>query len=172
MGSSVGGSKVGDGFAIQCNGCVAVVDGGHPIAVSTGGDGSLVDEGDLCGPEHFKQVKVLEDLVAHCPAGNPRLVLIGIHPRAFDHAQANVNNVVVVHRKTCASRKRSAGVEAQYKDVRLVSRMPLSSHALAICFTVFIGRLAIMVDKPYEHLDKDNVGLAEVPLLEGRTDLG
>jgi hypothetical protein len=50
--------------------------------------------------------------------------------------------------------------------------MPVSGHALAICLMVFGGRLAIMVDGPYEDLNKDYVGLAEVPLLEGCANLG
>jgi hypothetical protein len=59
-----------------------------------------------------------------------------------------------------------------YKDVESIGRMPVGSHALAICLVVFGGCLAIMVNEPYEHLDKDNVGLAEAPLLEGCMDLG
>ncbi len=113
MGSGIGGSKVGNGFAIQCIGCVVAVDGGHLIAVLTGRDGGLVDKGDLCRPERFEQVKVLDDLGVDDLMGNSRLVLFGVHPGAFDHAQADVDNVAVIHCKTGASRECGAGEEEQ-----------------------------------------------------------
>ncbi len=85
---------------------------------------------------------------------------------AFDHAQADVNNVMVLHCETGASHKHGTGEEVQYEDIESVGRMPVSSHALAICLAVFGDCLAIMVEKPCENLDKDDVGLAEAPLLE------
>jgi hypothetical protein len=45
------------------------------------------------------------------------LVLLGVHLAAFDQAQANVDNVAVVHCKTNASRKHGTGEEVQYEDV-------------------------------------------------------
>ncbi len=55
-----------------------------------GWDARLIDEGDGIGPEPLKGVEHLFD-AGQCklPCGfdaNPCLVLLGLHPAAFDHA--------------------------------------------------------------------------------------
>jgi hypothetical protein len=44
--------------------------------------------------------------------------------------------------------------------------MPICSHPLTIGFTVFGRCFPVVADEPQEHIDEDNVGLAEALLLE------
>jgi hypothetical protein len=84
----------------------------------------------------------------------------------FDDAQANVNNVNVVHRIAGAAGKGRASEKAEDEVVKSVGRMPIRSHALAIGFAVLRCCLSVVVDESQEHIDEDEVGLAEALLLE------
>jgi hypothetical protein len=47
--------------------------------------------------------------------------------------------------------------------------MPVGGHPLAIRIPIFCRRCTVVLRKPLEHVDKDNVWLAKAPLLEGGT---
>ncbi len=137
-----------------------LVGGGHSVPVLTCGDGGLVDQGDLCSPECFEGVESFDDSWVDGLACDPSLVLIGIHATPLVYAEADVDNVVVGHCEVGASCKRHAGEEAKDKCVETVSRMPVSHHALTVCFAILYHSLSIVVDKPHEHIDKNNVRFA------------
>jgi hypothetical protein len=46
----------------------------------------------------------------------------------------------------------------------------LVGHALPVCFAILGCHFTVVVNKPREHIDKDNIRLAEAPLLEGSCD--
>jgi hypothetical protein len=50
--------------------------------------------------------------------------------------------------------------------------VPISGHALPVCLAILGHCLTILVDKPEEEVDKDNIRLAKAPLLEGSMHLG
>ena len=83
----------------------------------------------------------------------------------FDDAQANVNNVNVVHFEACAAGVRSSGEEAEDEGIKPVSRVPIGGHALPVCLAILGRRLTVLVDEPEEEVNEDNIRLAEAPLL-------
>ncbi len=89
----------------------------------------------------------------------------------FVDAEANVNNVAVSHCVVGASPKCRAGEQVEEECVEAVSRMPIGSHLLPVCFAILGHCFAVVVDKPQEHIDKDDIWLAEAPLLEGGAHL-
>ncbi len=60
-------------------------------------DGGLVHEGDLGSPKRFERVNRLDDAGADGLTSNPGFVFLTVHPALLDDAEANVNNVNVVH---------------------------------------------------------------------------
>ncbi len=135
-------------------------------------DGGLVNKGDLGGPKHFEHVDRLDDAGADGLASNPGLVLLTIHPALLDDVEANVDNVDVVHLDACAAGVRSSGEEAEDEGIEPFSGMPIGSHVLPVCLAILSCCLTILVDKPEEEVDKEDIRLAEAPPLEGSTHLG
>ncbi len=166
MGGGVSSPKVHNGPAVGSDGAIVVIDGGHPIAVKTGRDGGLIDQGDLGGPEFLERIHVFVNAWADGLTGNPLLVLFGVHATAFDDVQADVDDVDVVHWIAGAAGEGRAGEKAEDKVVESVGWMPIHSHVLAIGFAVHRRCLSVVVDEPQEHVDEDEVGLAEALLLE------
>ncbi len=84
------GAKVCKGLAIQCDGATVVIHGRHAIAMLQSRDACLIDKGDGVGPEPLEGVERQLDVGIHKLScifdANPRLVLFGVHPAAFDHA--------------------------------------------------------------------------------------
>jgi hypothetical protein len=132
------------------------------LPILTGGDGSLVDQGDLCSPECFEGVKSFDNFWMDGFACNPSLVLLGFHATALDHVEANVDNVVVGHREVNGSCKR--GEEAKDTCVETVGRMPVGCHALMVCFAIFCCSLSVVVNKSHKHIDKNAVRFEKAPL--------
>ncbi len=95
---------------------------------------------------------------------NPSLVLLGIHAALLDYAEADVDNVAVGHREVVSSYKCCAGEEVKDKCVKTVGRIPVGRHALMVCFGILCRSLSIVVNKPHEHINKNNVWFAKVPL--------
>jgi hypothetical protein len=102
---------------------------------------------------------------------NPQFILLPVHPTVLDDAQADVNDVNVVHLETSAAGVGGAGKEAKDEGIEPVGQVPVGGHALAVHFTVLGHYLAILVDKPEEEVYKDNVGLTKATLLEGSVHL-
>jgi hypothetical protein len=134
------------------------------MPVLTGGDSGLVDQGDLRCLECFEEVKGFSNSWTDGLTCNPCLVLLGIHAAPVDYAEADVNNVVVGHHEVGASCKCRAGEEAEDKCVETVGKMPVGCHALMVCFAILRRSLTIVVDKPHDHADKNDVWFAKVPL--------
>jgi hypothetical protein len=135
-------------------------------------DGSLVHEGDVGGPIRLERVDHLDDAGPDGLVSNPGLVLFALHPALLDDAEANVNDVDVVYPEARAAGVRSSSEEAEDESIKLVGRLPIGGHALSICLAIFGHRLTVLVDKPEEEVDKDNIRLMKVPLLEGSAHLG
>ncbi len=134
-------------------------------------DGGLVHEGDLGSPKRLERVDRLNNAGADWLISNPGLVLFAVHPTLFDDSEANVNNVDVVHPVARAAGIRSIGEEAEDEGIEPVGRVPISGQALPFCLGILGRRLTVLVDEPEEEVDKDNIGLAEVPLLGGSVHL-
>jgi hypothetical protein len=135
------------------------------------GDGGLVHEGDLGGPKHLERVNRLDDAGADCLTSNPGLVLFAVHPALLDDAEANVNNVDVVHPVASAAGVCSTGEEAEDEGIEPVGGMPIGGNALPVHLTILGRRLTLLVDEPKEEVDENNIGLAKAPLLGGSTHL-
>ncbi len=136
------------------------------------GDGGLVNEGDLGGPKRFERVDHLNDAGADGLVSNPGLVLLAVHPALLDDAEANVDNVNVVHPEARASGIRSSGEEVEDEGIEPVCGVPIGGHALPVSLTILGRRLTILVDKPEEEVNKDSIRLAKMPLLEGSMHWG
>ncbi len=77
-----------------------------------------------------------------------------------------MDDINVVHRIAGTAGKGRTGEKVEDKVVESIGRIPIRSHALVICFAVLRCCLSVMVDKPQEHVNEDEVGLVEVLLLE------
>jgi hypothetical protein len=155
---------------VQCD-RVVVIHGGHPVAMHACGDGGLVHKGDHGGPKCLELVNRLNDAGADCLTSNPGLVLFAVHPASLDDAEANVNNVDIVHPAARAAKVLSTGEEAKDEGIKSIGGVPISGHALPVRLTILGHHLTVLIDKPEEEVDKDNIGLAEAPLLGGSTHL-
>ncbi len=71
--------------------------------MSTGGDGSLLDKGDFVGPESLEVVEGLNDVGANYLTCNLCIVFFGIHATLLDEAQANVDDIDIVHLEPCTA---------------------------------------------------------------------
>jgi hypothetical protein len=78
--------------------------------------------------------------------------------------KANIDDVAVSHREVGASCKRRAGEEAKAECVETVGGMPVGRYALTVCFAIIHRSLSVVVDKPYKHINKNNVWFAKALL--------
>ncbi len=108
---------------------------------------------------------------ADCLTSNPGLVLFAVHPTLLDDAEANVDDVDVVHPVARAAGVRSTGEEAEDEGIEPVSGVPIGGHALPVCLAILGRHLTILVDEPEEEVDEDDIGLVEAPLLGGSMHL-
>ncbi len=131
----------------------------------------MVHEGDLGGPKWLERVNRLNDAGVDCLMSNPGLVLFAVHPASLDDAEANVDDVDIVHPVARAAGVRSTREEAEEEGIKPVSGVPVSGHALPVCLAILGHRLTVLVDKPEEEVNKDNIGLTEAPLLGESTHL-
>ncbi len=105
-------------------------------------------------------------------AGDPGLVFLAVHPALLDDAEANVNNVNIVHPEARAAGVRSSGEEAEDEGIEPIGGVSIGGHALPICLAILGCRLTVLVDEPEEEVNKYDIRLAKVPLLEGSAHLG
>jgi hypothetical protein len=120
----------------------------------------------------FECVDRLDNAGADGLTSNPGFVLLAVHPTLLDDAEANVNDVDIVHPEACVAGVRSSGEEAEDKGIKSIGGVPIGSHALLVCLAILSHCLTVLVDKPEEEVDKDNIRLLKVPLLEGSAHLG
>ncbi len=90
----------------------------------------------------------------------------------LDDAEANVNNVNVIHPEARAAGIRSSGEEAEDEGIEPVGGVPISGHALPVCLAILGHHLTVLVDEPEEEVNKDNIRFAKTLLLEGSAHLG
>ncbi len=83
---------------------------------------------------------------------DPIFVFLGVHPASFDDAQANADDVVIVHWVACHACVGCADEEVHCKGFKSVSRMPVGGHFLAIFFTIFGRCFEVPCDEPIEHV--------------------
>ncbi len=130
----------------------------------------MIDEGDFVRPELLERSKRFNYLGTNRLASDPLLVLFGVHSAALDYAEADVNDVGIVHRVAGAAGVARAREEAMDEGVESVGGMPIGSHTVTIPFAIFGGCLTIVFDKPEEEIDKYDVGFAETTLEDGRAN--
>ncbi len=170
MRGGVRSPKVCNQLPVQCDG-VVVVHGSHLISMHACGDGGLVHKGDLGSPKRLECVGRLNDAGVDCLASGPGLVLFTIRPPLLDDAEANVNDVDVVHPVALAAGVRSTGEEAEDEGIEPVGGVPIGGHALPVCLAILGRCLIVLVDKLEEEVKEDDIGLVEAPLSEGGTHL-
>ena len=79
--------------------------------------------------------------------------------RNFDDAKANVNDIVNLHWVACCALVGCADEEARREGLKTVRGMPVGGHSLPILFAIFGRCLAVLLDEPVEHVQKDCVWL-------------
>ncbi len=127
----------------------------------------------LAAPKRFECVDHLDYAGADGLARHPGLVLLAVHPALLDDAEANVDDVNVVHPEACAAGVRSSGEEAEDESIKPAGRVPIGGHALPVHLAIVGCCLTILVDEPEEEVKKKgDIRLAEAPLLEGSFHLG
>jgi len=117
-----------------------------------GWDRCLVDECDCGRPTFFEGVDRLNDRQGFVLACDPIFVLLGVHPASFDDVQADVNDVVIIHRVACRARVRCADEEARHKGLEAIGGMPVGGHSLPIIVAIFGCCFAILLDEPVKHV--------------------
>jgi hypothetical protein len=117
-----------------------------------GWNSRLVDQRDHVGPIFLEGVDRLDDRRGFVFAGNPIFVHFRVHPTVFDDAQANVNDVTIIHWVACRACVGCTNVEARCKGLEAVGGMPVGSHPLPIIFAIFGRRFAVLHDEPVEHV--------------------
>ena len=129
-----------------------VVHGGHAIPMLHGWDRRLVDECDRVGPILFEGVDRFGDPRSFVLAGDPPFVFLGVHPASLDDAQADVDDVAIVHRVAGRARVGSTDEEASCEGLEAVGGMPVCGHSLSILFAIFCCCFTIFHDEPIEHV--------------------
>ena len=117
-----------------------------------GWDRRLVDECDRVGPILFEGVDRLDDQRGFALARDPSFVLLGVHSTLFDDAQADVDDVAIVHRVAGRTRVGSTDEEASCEGLEAVGGMPVGGHSLSILFAIFCCCFTIFHDEPIEHV--------------------
>ena len=104
------------------------------------------------GPILFEGVDRFCDWRALVLAGDPIFLFLGVHPTSFDDAQADVNDIAIVHWVACRARVGCADEEARHKGLEAIGGMPVGSHSLWILFAIFVLCFAVLCDEPVEHV--------------------
>jgi hypothetical protein len=118
----------------------------------------LVDKCDYVGPIFFEGVDRLDDRRGFVLARDPIFLLLGVHPASFDDAQADVDDITIIHQVACCPRVGCADEEACCKGLESAGGMPVGGHLLPILFTIFGRCFAVLRDEPIEHVRKTMFG--------------
>ena len=129
-----------------------MVHGGHVVPMLQGWGSCLVDECDCVGPILFEGVDRLGDRQGFILARDPIFVFLGVHPAAFDYAQADVDDVAIVHRVACRACVGCSDEEVRREGLESVGGMPVGGHLLPILFTIFSRCFVVLRDEPIEHV--------------------
>jgi hypothetical protein len=138
----------------------------------TCGDSILIHEGDFGGPKCFECVNRLDNAGADGLTSDPGLVILAVHPALLDNAEANVNDVDVIHVESCVAGVRSSGEEVEDEGIQPIGGVPIGGRVLPVCLAILGCCLTVLVDEPEEEVDEDDIRLAEALLLEGSAHLG
>jgi hypothetical protein len=124
------GTKVCEQVTIQHDQHV-VVHCGHTISMLQGQDSSLVEECNCVNPIFLEGVDCIEDQWDCVLMQDPIFILLGIHSTALDDAQANVDDVMVVHQVACSAGLGSVNEEARCEELETFREM--SGVAAILC---------------------------------------
>ncbi len=80
----------------------------------------------------------------------------------LDDAQANVNDLTVVHQVAYSAGIRSANEEMHGKGLKTFRGMPGGSHSLTIFHVIFGYGTPVLCDELVKHVEKDSVWLFHV----------
>jgi hypothetical protein len=140
--------------------------------MKVGGDGNLVDQGDLGAPKTFEGLKCFTNFGLDGLTGNPCFICFGVHATLLDDMQSNDEDVAVDHGVAGKAGVGTAAEEAQDKDLETVGKVPISDHPLLVFFTIFGCCFAVFVNKPIKQGSEDDVQFPEPHHLKGSTDWG
>jgi hypothetical protein len=158
------GTKVGEQETIQHDQHI-VVHGSYTISMLQGCNSSLVDECNHVGPIFLEGVNHLDDWWDHVLMQDPTFVLLGVHSTVLDDAQADVNDVAVVHWVACSACVGSTDEEAHCKGLKTFGGMSGGRHSLSIFLAIIGCRATVLCDEPVKHVKKDSVWLFHVDWL-------
>ncbi len=68
---------------------------------------------------------------------DPVFVLLGVHSTTIDDAQANDNDIKVIHWVACSTGVGSTDEEARCKGLKIFGGMPGGGHSLPIFLAIF-----------------------------------
>jgi len=145
------GAKVCEQFAVGCDQHI-IVHGSHAVSMLRGWGSCLIDECDHAGLIFFEGVDRFSDWRGLILTGDPFFVFFGVHSASFDDAQADVDDVVIIHRVACRARVECADEEARRKGLEAVGGIPVDGHSLPILFAIFGHCFAVLRDEPVEHV--------------------
>ena len=90
----------------------------------------LVDECDRVVPIFFEGADRFSDQWGLVLTGDLIFVFLGVHFTSFDDAQANVDDITIVHRVACRARVGCANEEVNCEGLKAVGGMPVGSNLL------------------------------------------
>ena len=117
-----------------------------------GRDSSLIDKCNHVGPIFLEGVDRLNDRWDHVLARDPVFVLLGLHSIMLDDAQANINDITVIHWVACSAGIGSADEEVHCKGLKNFGGMPGGGHSLPIFLAIFGCGTPVLRDEPIEHV--------------------
>ncbi len=129
-----------------------IVYGSHSVTMLSGQDRSLIDKCNCVGPIFLEGFDSHDNRWDHVLARDPVLVLLGVHFPTLDDAQANINDITVVHWEVCSTGVGSADEEARCKGLKTFGGMPGGGHSLPIFLVIFGCGTPILCDEPVKHV--------------------
>ena len=119
MRGGVRGAEVLERFAVGCDRRI-IVHGGHVVSMLKGWGSCLVDECDCLGTIFFEGIDHFSDGRGLVLAGDPNFVFFGVHSTSVDDAQANVDDIAIIHRVASHDCVGCANKEARCEGLKAV----------------------------------------------------
>jgi hypothetical protein len=112
-----------------------------------GQDCSLIDKCNHISSIFLEGVNHLNNWWDRVLMQDPVLVLLGVHSTTLDDVQANINDIMVIHRVACSAGVGSANEEAHCEGLKTFEGMPGGSHSLPIFLqSLVVVRLYFMMN--------------------------
>ncbi len=145
------GTKVRERIIVRGNRHV-IIHGSHSVTMLGGQDSSLIDKCNRVGPILLEGVDCLDNWWDPVLTQDPFFVLLGVHSTMLDDAQANINDVTVLHWVACSAGVGGAGEEVRCKGLKTFGGMLGGNHSLPIFLAIFGCGMPVLHDEPVEHV--------------------